>query len=64
MRPRTIIITHKPVPMLEFRTSSPSSVSSRNGHQGHDHELNQFAEKDEGYKATSTGPSQKGRGHK
>ncbi|KAI3500388.1 hypothetical protein L1887_36209 [Cichorium endivia] len=53
----------KPVPTLEFTTLSPSSKPSRNDHKPQD-EFHHFANKVEAYKVASSGPSEKGRGHK
>lgn len=54
---------HKPVPTLEFTNFMSPSKPSINDHQAHD-EVYHFANNVEAYKAASTGPSQKGRGHK
>ncbi|GJX17345.1 hypothetical protein Tco_0218177 [Tanacetum coccineum] len=54
----------KPVPTLEFTNFMSPSKPSRNDHQAHDDEVYHFANNVESYKAASTGPSQKGGGHK
>lgn len=54
---------HIPTPTLEFTTLSPSSKLSRNDHEVHN-EFYNLEEKVEAYKAASSGPSEKGGGHR
>lgn len=54
---------HKPVPTMEFTKLSPLSKPSTNDHKSQD-EFYHFAKNVEAYKLASSGPSEKGRGHK